>query len=238
MVRSGTYLSLLFLVLISFSVSAKKLNILVVTGGHNFDRQSFFEMFDSFPNINYTELQQPEANTQFGSINPKIVDAVVFYDMPKSISEEEKENYFNLLKAGKGMVFLHHSLVSYQQWDEFKSIVGGKYYEMKDSPRASNYQHDVHFTVRIEDPEHPVTKGIRDFEILDEVYGNTEVLPEVKPLLTTDHPKSSRVIGWTHQKEKSRVVYIQPGHDKNAFTNPEYRQLIRQAIAFVAEKQK
>jgi type 1 glutamine amidotransferase len=224
------------LILVSVSASAKKLNILIVTGGHDFDRKSFFEMLDSFQDISYTELKHPEANLLLGQINPETFDAVVFYDMPKSISEDEKKSYDKLLKIGKGLVFLHHSLASYQDWPEFIWIVGGKYHEEKDSPASSTYQHDVRFTVKISDPKHPVTKGVSDFEILDEVYGNTEVLPGVTPLITTDHPLSSKVIGWTHQKENSRIVFLQPGHDKNAFFNPNYQKLVRQAIVFVAKK--
>lgn len=218
------------------SASAKKLNILIVTGGHNFDRESFFKMFDSFEEVSYTELKHPEANLQLGSIDPKTFDAVVFYDMPKTISEAEKESYYKLLKLGKGLLFLHHSQCSYQQWDEYKTIVGGKYHEEKNTPQTSTYQHDVTFTVKIADKKHPVTKGIKDFEILDEVYGNTEVLSGVTPLLTTDHPQSSKIIGWTHTKENSRIVYVQPGHDKNGWSNHNYQKLVKQAIAYVSEK--
>jgi len=237
MKRIRNLLFLSIFVLVAFTTSAKKLNVLIVTGGHDFDRISFFEMFDSFQNISYTELKHPEANLQLGKIDLKTFDAVVFYDMPKSISEDEKESYHRLLEAGKGLVFLHHSLCSYQQWDEYKTIVGGKYHEEQNSPASSTYQHDANFKVKISQPKHPVTKGIKDFEIQDEVYGNTEVLPEVTPLLTTDHPQSSKIIGWTHQIGNSRIVYIEPGHDKNAYFNPGYQKLVKQAIAFVAKPQ-
>lgn len=236
MKRFQTLLILSVLILGPMSASAKKLNVLIVTGGHDFDRKSFFEMFDSFKGISYTELKHPEANLQLGKINPKTYDAIVFYDMPKTISEAEKESYHKLMKVGKGLVFMHHSLASYQQWDEFKTIIGGKYHEEKNTPASSTYQHDVNFKVKVLNPSHPVTKGITDFEILDEVYGNTEVLPEVTPLLTTDHPQSSKTIGWTLQKENSRIVYIQLGHDKNAWFNPNYQKLIQQSIAYVAMK--
>jgi type 1 glutamine amidotransferase len=224
------------LIFTCFQASAKKLNVLIVTGGHDFDRKSFFEMFDSFQEISYTELKHPEANLQLGTINPKTFDAVVFYDMPKTISEAEKESYHKLLKLGKGLVFLHHSLASYQDWNEFKTIIGGKYHEEKNSRATSTYQHDVNFKVQITDSKHPITKGITDFEILDEVYGNTEVLSGVTPLLTTDHPQSSKIIGWTHQKENSRIVYLQLGHDKNGWFNPNFQKLVWQAIAYVARK--
>lgn len=234
----NTFKNLTFsiLIMLSISASAKKLNVIVVTGGHNFDRESFFEMFESFQDISYTELKHPEANLQLGTIDLKTFDALVFYDMPKTISEVEKESYRKLLKSGKGLVFLHHSQCSYQAWDEYITIVGGKYHEEKNTPQTSTYQHDVTFAVKITDQKHPVTKGIKNFEILDEVYGNTEVLPGVTPLLTTDHPQSGKIIGWTHKKENSRIVYIQPGHDKNSWFNPNYQRLVKQAIAYVSEK--
>jgi hypothetical protein len=156
--------------------------------------------------------------------------------MPKTISETEKESYYKLLKLGKGMVFLHHSLASYPEWDEFKTIIGGKYHEEQNSPATSTYQHDVIFKVMILNQKHPVTRGISDFDILDEVYGNTEVLPFVVPLLTTDHSLSSKLIGWTLKKENSRIVYLQPGHDKSGYFNSNYQKLVRQAIEYVAKK--
>ena len=229
-------LILTLFILISISTSAKDTRILIVTGGHDFDRELFFKMFDSLKGISYKELKHPEANLQLGQIDPKTFDAVVFYDMPKTISEAEKESYHKLLKLGKGLVFLHHSLASYQEWDEFKTIIGGKYHEEQHSPQSSNYQHDVTFQVMIKDPRSPVTKGIADFEVLDEVYGNTEVLPGVTVLLTTNHPKSSAIIGWTHKKEKSRIVYIEPGHDHNSWMNPNYQQIVRKAIIYVSGK--
>lgn len=222
----------------NFSYSAGKLNILIVTGGHDFDKKSFFEMFDSFKNISYKELTHPEAYQQLAQIDPASFDAVVFYDMPPSIKEEEKNVFNTLVKEGKGLLFLHHSLCSMQDWNEYKLFTGGKYYEKKKDETfgASSYQHDVRFRIHIVDQSNPVTRGIRDFEILDEVYGNLEVLPNVHPLLSTDNPKSNKLIGWTLKKEKSRIVYIEPGHDKNAYFNPSYQQLIRQAIVYVATK--
>lgn len=231
-----TLLLTLFLGVIASSVSAKDIRILIVTGGHDFEREAFFQMFDSMKGITYKELKHPEANLQLGQIDPKSYDAVVFYDMPKSISEKEKESYYQLLKLGKGLLFLHHSLCSYQDWDGYKTIVGGKYYEEKDSPKSSTYQHDVTFPIMLADKKNPITKGMKDFRLLDEVYGNTEVLPGVKVLLRTDNPLSNPIIGWSHQMGKSRIVYIQPGHDKNSYTDANYRQLIQQAILYVSKR--
>jgi hypothetical protein len=60
------YLILSFLISVSAFASAKDTRILIVTGGHDFDRESFFKMFDSFEGISYIELKHPEANLQLG----------------------------------------------------------------------------------------------------------------------------------------------------------------------------
>ena len=236
--RNALTVFIILLFFVSINASASKLKILVVTGGHDFDRESFFLMFDSFNNLTYKELKHPEARVQLGTVDLASFDAVVFYDMPKTIADEEKKSYSRLLNSGKGLLFLHHSICAYQDWPEFESIVGGKYYEKKkdDNFGASSYQHDVDFKVHMVQLSHPVTKGMKDFVLHDEVYGNLEVLPEIFPLLSTDHPKSNILIGWTLKNKNSKIVFIQPGHDKNSYNDLNYRQLIKQAISYITSK--
>src|SRR5210317_2080941 len=101
--------------------------ILVITGGHDFEQQEFFEMFDSFEGMNYDWLVQPEANKLLESGETGEYQAFVFYDMYQAITVAQQEAYLAALKKGTGMLFLHHSLVSYQDWPEFQQIIGGKY---------------------------------------------------------------------------------------------------------------
>jgi len=212
---------LTFILSVNLSFSSNRQKILIVTGGHSFDRIPFFQMFDSFKNISYKELAHPEALVQLSTIELASFDAVVFYDMPKTITDAEKDAFYRLLKGGKGLLFLHHSICAYQDWNEFKNIVGGKYYEKKkdDQFGASSYQHDIDFRIIAEHPSHPVTKGVGNFELHDEVYGNLEVLSGVYPLLSTNHPKSNKLIGWALTRDNSKIVYLQPGHDANSYND-------------------
>lgn len=219
----------------------KPIRILIVTGGHDFEREPFFAMFQSFGDVTYEEVQHPQAHARLTPEAAKSYDVIVLYDMWQPISEEHQEAFVKLLKQGKGLVALHHSLAGYQHWPEYRNIIGGKWHMQKWTQNGqerspSTYQHDVQFKVRIADRKHPVTQGLQDFDIRDETYGNFEVLPKTKPLLTTDEPTSNRVIAWTHTYGRSRVVYIQLGHDRYAYENPHYRRLVHQAIRWVAGK--
>jgi len=220
---------------------AKKMTVLIITGGHDFERAPFFEMFSSFPNITFQELKQPAANQAFDTPLIKKYDLLVFYEMYQEIKDDQKAAFIKLLEEGKGVVFLHHSLASYQTWDEYEKILGGRYLLKEglkpgESVPLSTYQHDVEMNVKITDPGHPVTKGVPDFIIHDEVYNHFRVLPTVQPLLTTDHPQSGKTIGWTNQYAQSRIVFIQLGHDHSAYQNPYFRQLVFQAMQWVVKK--
>ena len=218
----------------------EKIRTLIITGGHEFERESFFAMFNSFPDITYHEIEQPEANQAYASPMIDSVDVLIFYDMVQQITDEQKKAFLHLLDQGKSMLFLHHALVSYQDWDEFTKIIGGKYYlesdgnENPDQPQ-STYRHDVDVPVSIADKSTPVTQGLSDFTIHDEIYGNFMVLPGVLPLLTTNQPESGEILGWINHYRKAMIVYIQLGHDHAAYENANYRQLINQAIHWLAD---
>lgn len=216
------------------------MKVLVVTGGHDFEREAFFETFDAFSDLEYTEIIQPEANVWISGKEVDKFDVLVFYDMFQVITEEQKAAYLNVLHKGKGMVFLHHSLVSYQKWDEFLSIVGGRYHLDTELPegekdKASGYSHDEDMNVTVYTQDHPITAGMSDFTIHDETYSNYEVLPEVTVLLKTDHPKSTPQIAWCHQYGKSNIVYLQLGHDHHAYQHPDFRKFLEQAIRWAAK---
>jgi type 1 glutamine amidotransferase len=217
---------------------SKKINVLVVTGGHGFEHKPFYNVFDSIPGITYDTLTQPQANALIASPEVNKYDVLVFYDMFDTISPAQQEAYIGLLKKGASMIFLHHSLVGYQHWPEFIKIVGGQYHTdavvVNGDTLHASYEHDVKIPVKVEDKNHPVTQGIGDFEIVDEVYGGVEILPQVKPLLSTTHPKSMRYLAWINHYGNSDVIYIQPGHGPSGYSNPNYRKLIRQAIEWSA----
>jgi type 1 glutamine amidotransferase len=103
---------------------------------------------------------------------------------------------------------------------------------------ASTYTYNVEVNVKVSELRHPVTNGVADFRIVDEVYGNMEILPTVHPLLLTDEPKSSPLVGWVNQYGNSRIVTLTLGHDKQAWENPAFIQILSQAIQWTAKKSK
>ena len=217
-----------------------KIRVLVVTGGHDFEAESFFGMFQAIPDITTETATYPAAAE---SLKPELADkydVVVFYDMwAQGITEQQQKDFVALLHRGIGVVALHHTLAAHQAWPEYEKIIGGKFQlqerivDGKTLP-TSGYEHDQQVSVHIANGEHPITKGLKDFEIRDETYNKYDTDPQATVLLTTEHPKSDRELAWAKTYANSRVVYIELGHDHFAYENPNYQTLVARAIRWTA----
>lgn len=221
------------------TATAGQPRVLVVTGGHAFERLAFLELFTRLNDATFRVVQHPSAQALFRPEATNQYDVVVLYDMWQPIADRDKTNFLALARSGKGFVVLHHAIANYNTWDAYHDLVGARYYLQPEivegrKKARSQYQHDVTFTVNIAAPQHPVTRGLTSFEIRDETYQGFEVAADVQPLLTTTEPSSGPVIGWAKTNGLSRWVYVQLGHDHHAYANPHYRQLVQQAIQWVA----
>lgn len=216
-----------------------KLNVLVVTGGHGFKRDAFFKVFEDNREIAFTEATQIKTSEAYDRDDLLRHDVVVLYDMVQNITDAQKARFLSLFDKGIGLVVMHHALVSYQGWPEFERIIGGTYPEPQDkrgkvTPELG-YEHDIQVPVTIVARNHPVTAGLADFTIHDEIYWGFRTRPDVTPLITTTHPKSGKPLAWARTQGKSRVVYLQLGHGPEAFENPNYRKLLAQSIRWTAQ---
>jgi uncharacterized protein len=218
-----------------------KIRVLVVTGGHGFEKEPFFKLFQDNPDITFQAAEHPNAHKLLTAEAAKEWDVLALYDMHQEISDAAKADLVARLKEGKGLVVLHHAIANYQAWPEYTAIIGAHYYLAATNingvakPRSA-YKHGVDFKIHVADTRHPVTRGVKDFNIHDETYKWFDVSQDCHPLLTTDEPESNKVIGWAKTYERARVVYIQLGHDHFAYENPNYGQIVRQAIRWTAKR--
>jgi uncharacterized protein len=125
----------------------------------------------------------------------------------------------------------------------------------------SGYRHGVSQQLRIVAPDHPVCAGLpATFELTDETYLCPVFEAELTSLIVSDapktdadfygtdlalhgrmyeregwsHPPGSTMAAWTHQVDRSTVVYVQPGDGPEAYANPYYRRLLANAITWAS----
>ncbi len=222
-------------------LAAEKLRLLIVHGGHDFETNQFLQVFRENPEITFEVVQHPRAHEHWQAGPAANWDVLVLYDLWQDITEDAKTALLARLKEGKGLLALHHSLASYQSWPEYERIIGGRYHLEKSTAGGvekpqSTYQHDVEIKVRVANNQHPVTQGLADFTIHDETYGLFDVSAQVHALLTTDAPTSGKTIAWAKTYENARVIYLQLGHDHQAYENPNYRRLVANALRWVGKR--
>jgi type 1 glutamine amidotransferase len=217
----------------------EKIKVVVVTAGHGFKKEPFFAIFESCDDIEYVEAEQQDHSELFEDISGWDYDVIVLYNMTQEISPKRQQNFVTLLNRGVGLVALHHSIGAFQQWPEYRKIIGGRYYlnEMQEDgvvhPK-SQYKHDLNITAQVRDKHHPIARGMTDFVIYDEAYKQCVFEKDNRVLLTTAHPASDEPLAWVRHYGKARVCYIQLGHGAEAYANENYRLLVSRAIRWSA----
>lgn len=179
--------------------------VLVVTGGHPFEREPFLDIFREWPDLHWTHVEAPDAQECFRPELAGSWDAIVCYDMqgvefrkpdPPMLHQPPHEYAVGLcemLDAGQGIVFLHHALSAWPAWPLWAEIVGGRWHYLpgvldgKEWP-ASGYTREVEHRIEPIAAAHPICAGLEGgFSIIDEVYLHPVLLDRVVPILRTNH---------------------------------------------------
>lgn len=251
--RHAKFVILPFVLAVLFSASPlsgeqpsgenETIRVLFVYGGHEFDEKEMYEMLDSFKDVVYDKAEMPKALDLFQPGLEKKYDCIVMYDSYKfPYTHEQTEKFKRLLEKGIALVVLHHSTWGFNGWADFANITGAQCffrdgYEVNGVKCVtSTWDHDQTVDVKIADKNHPITKGIADFTLIDETYAKAYIHPDVHVLWTTDHPKSDRVIAWTWKYANSPVFTTMQGHDARVYTNPSYSRSIHQAIQWTVDQ--
>jgi type 1 glutamine amidotransferase len=216
-----------------------KLRVLLTFGGHDFQEKEFFAMWDAMPGVVYTKAPLPESARLFKPGLEEQYDAIVLYDMVKELKPEHQQGLLALLDRGIGVVSLHHNFGSNLEWAEYHKVIGGTWLWKKRTIDGreygpSTYEHGQVIPIKVADQDHPITRGLADFLIHDETYGNTYVSPAVHVLLKAENPKNIGPFAWTNHYGKSRIVYFQAGHDAEAWKNSNFQEILGRSIRWAA----
>ena len=93
--------------------------------------------------------------------------------------------------------------------------------------RKFGYHHDQKLKVHVTTVEHPITQGLKAWEMIDESYTMADAGEGSQILLTTDHEKSMKTLGWTRQHKQARVFCFESGHDNQTWVDANFREVVR-----------
>jgi type 1 glutamine amidotransferase len=173
---------------------------------------------------------------------------VMFAANAGTILGEQRASLDAFLKRGGGIVCLHDAVVTAQEPEWFKTIVGGawengvaKYFEGENTYYYVN-------------PEHPITKGVANFTITDEVYWNLQMMPGAQVLAVSDQPQARAATGegraairslipqiWVYERQIEggqpyRAFVSLLGHHFSTFQSPHVRGIVLRGIAWAGRR--
>jgi type 1 glutamine amidotransferase len=145
-------------------------------------------------------------------------------------------NLKSAIEGGKGLVLFHFACGAFIDWDtktvpkEFLAIAGRVW-----NPKLRAHDPRGSFTVNITDKQHPITKGLSDFEAEDELYTclDGDVPIHVLAKATSKVDGKEHPMAFVLTPGKGRTFHCVLGHDVKAL-NPNTLELFRCGTAWAA----
>ena len=174
---------------------------------------------------------QPDPN--FIATDEFLAFDVAIFDFrnEKPLAQDEKvqANLLKFLGQPRGLVTVHWANGAFPYWPEYVNIVG----------RAQQSVHDRRgpFMVKIVNPNHPITREMKDYETNDELFWDTKIGNRtITPVAVAssnvhfaDFPMALEL-----QYSRARVFNTTLGHDVKALRVPGTAELIRRGTAWAA----
>jgi type 1 glutamine amidotransferase len=147
--------------------------------------------------------------------------------------QNARANLRQFVEGGKGVVLLHFACGAWHdEWPEFVNIAGRVWGGM------NVRQHDPYgpFRVELVKPDHPLVRGMADFDTQDELYtcltGDVpiEVLAQAKSKVDGKYYPMAFIANCG----KGRSFHCALGHDVKALSVPSVQELFRRGCAYAA----
>jgi type 1 glutamine amidotransferase len=207
-------------------MDSQAIKVAVVTGMHPFEVPPFIQLFRSLEGVDAYVQDLENYCLDLAHVRDEY-DAVLFYNMHREPPEGCREALESLGQTKQGLLFLHHGVLAFRDWPLWSEIIG-----IED--RSFTYKAGETVSVEIADADHPITRGMAPWTMTDEVYAMHEPGGESHVLLTTEHPQSLHALAWTRRYQLSRVFVLASGHGEETYTDPNFREVLRRGIAWLA----
>ncbi|HEX2036555.1 MAG TPA: ThuA domain-containing protein [Chloroflexota bacterium] len=139
---------------------------------------------------------------------------------------EQLAGVTRFVERGGGFAPLHFTTMNGNA--EFLALVGAKF--VKHPPHGP-------FTVRVADPDHPITQGLPTIEIEDECYQSEYPDRAALRVLQTSHHTAGidgEPSSWVREIGRGRLFYSALGHDARSFAHPQLRELLNRGLRWAA----
>ena len=157
----------------------------------------------------------------------KQLDLVVPEWTMSEIEKEQLEGVLEAVRSGTGFAGIHGGAGdAFRMSVDWQDLVGGQFVK---HPGGDG----VTYRVEIADTDHPITRGLEDFEVTSEQY-YMHIDPAIHVLATTGAGEVTMPVAWTKSYGQGRVFYCSLGHVAKTVRQPEVHELIMRGMVWAA----
>jgi type 1 glutamine amidotransferase len=235
-------LFLLFLASQSFGkFGSKQINVLILSGRNNHEWQKttpFLEKMFSQTGFFKTEITNQPDTLKFSDFEKFDVVLSNWNSWPENDlrwPEQTEKALLQFINNGGGFVTFHSSTSVFYKWPEFQEISTAAWImDTTNHGKLSETQ------VEISNTEHPVTQGLKGFEIFDELWINASKNNKFEVLGTATNEELIKngmksqpaimVVGYG----KGRIFHTILGHDLKAMESAGFQDLMIRGTEWAA----
>lgn len=208
------------------------MNLLLITGGNHPYHETTPVLTKFLRDAGHT-VSVTETAVELASDEVNEHDAVVLNTRRRdtegnNFTDGQREGLKSFVENGGGLVSLHISPDSCPDWPEMKKLTGGGWVS-----GTSWHPPFGRMKVFVRNPDHPVAKGVEDFETDDECYCGLDIQPGIDVFLGAPVEDEERPLGWTTTYGSGKVANIALGHAGVSQLNPSFQRLVLNAVDYV-----
>lgn len=157
------------------------------------------------------------------------------------LTEEQQRALLDFVRSGGGYVSIHGADNGAPDWvPEMRTMLGGVFSHDTSGGRPDGKVRKGTYPIHIADTSHPITRGLDDFTLDDELYYHIQMEPGVEPLVTAEFEGRAWPVAWKRTYGEGRVFHTPLGHrdfgpeKTDPLRNPNLTKLVIQGVDWVA----
>ena len=219
------------------------INVLILSGRNNHEWQKttplLVKMYKDSKlfKVNVTEKPDTLTYKDLRKIDVVVSNWNSWPDNDFRMTQEWEHDFMRYVKRGGGVVFIHAGASSFYHWKEYHLIGIGRW------GKETKHGEQTRGMVCGFDQKHPITKGIKDFYVVDEIWENTDIHPKAKTIASvsaTDEKDGHLIYGpviFENHFGKGRSFFTILGHNERALLNTGLQTLILRATEWSAHRE-
>ncbi len=254
MIRLAVFGSTLCAMLLGAAVAdgrePSKIRLVIVTGhqypGHKW-RETTPALEEGLKQDSRFDVRVMEDVEFLASVKLHDYDVVILnycnWERPEGLSSKAKANFQRFLKQGGGLTIIHFTNGAFHfslpkagaaDWPEWRTNICRRVWDHGEG--KSGHDPFGRFRVDIADPKHPIGRGMKPFETVDELYFRQH---GDKPVHVVASAKSkvtgkAEPMAFVHTYGKGRVFQTVLGHDAQSLRTNGTAELVRRGSAWAA----